>query len=198
MTREVAQKDPNNFGFPGFVKGTMQDVTALANGVSQVFGDDGFEQSVTDAQRHLFNSDVSADVGVELLPSFYDPSLPQLQTLSDLLVFQAAAALAGQSGRSVSDKDVRMFKNIVGDPSSLFTSQAKFLSKLQMVENILGMQRGVVDNTMGGDVTGGANPTPPPGGETVDTGGYSQEDLEFTAQKYGMSIEEVKAKLGGQ
>lgn len=152
FTRDLAKKDPTNFGFPGFVKGTAQDVTSLLGGVSQAFGYRNDQEAVTDAQREI----ASSGVDPSLLSGVFDPNLPALQTASDLLVFQAASALAGQSGRSVSDRDVKMFKQIVGDPQSLFGNQEKFLSKLTTIENMLQMNEGVADTTLRGNVTGPA------------------------------------------
>lgn len=137
QVRSVA-RDPANFGFPGFVKGTLQDLTALADGVADSMGYSGFQSAVTDARSSLMRS---PDVSAETVSSFFDPDLPALQSLANLLAYQAAATLAGQEGRSVSDRDVKMFQNIVGDPQSFFTSQEKFLSKLSTLEETLMGQR---------------------------------------------------------
>jgi|DEB0MinimDraft_6_1074348.scaffolds.fasta_scaffold00040_48 hypothetical protein len=155
-TRELAQKDPMNFGFPGFVKGTAQDVTTLLQGVSQTMGYKDTNEAVTTAQRDI----AMAGIDPSLLSGVFDPDLPALQTAADLLVFQAASALAGQSGRSVSDKDVKYFKSIVGNPQSLFANQQKFLSKLDTIQSILGINENVADTALGGNVTGAASGQP--------------------------------------
>jgi hypothetical protein len=137
QTRAAAD-DPSNFGFPGFVKGTVQDVQALGEGLAAGLGYDGFDNALASVRRDIAqNPDVSADI----FSGIFDPSLPKLQTLSDLLVYQAASALANQSGRSVSDRDVKIFKNIVGDPQSFFSNKEKFLSKLNTMEEMVRGQR---------------------------------------------------------
>lgn len=152
FTRDLAKKDPMNFGFPGFVKGVAQDTRALVDGVSQTLGYQSSEESLAEVQREA----VKAGISSELLTGIYDPNLSALQTASDLLVFHAASALASQSGRSLSDNDVKNFKRIVGDPKSFMANQQRFLSKLNVIENILGMGENVADTAMGGNVAGAA------------------------------------------
>lgn len=155
-TRSLALKDPTNFGFPGFVKGTVQDVTALTSGIAQSMGYTDINDARSTAQRDIARSGVDPS----LLSGVFDPNLPAIQTAADLLVYQAASALAGQSGRSVSDRDVQMFKGIVGDPQNVFSNQEKFLSKLSVIENILSIQENVNDTAAGGNVTGSASGQP--------------------------------------
>lgn len=159
LTREYAQKDPNNFGIPGFIKGTVQDVAQLAGTVAQGLGYNDVETAVTsalaDAQRN--------GVDPSLISGLYDPNLSGLHTLSDLMVYSAAEALAGQSGRSVSDKDVQFFKRIVGDPRDIFMNQQKYLTKLTQIERILDMNQATLrDAQMNGAVPNmGAGQVPP-------------------------------------
>src|SRR5690606_9723039 len=159
LTREYAQKDPNNFGIPGFAKGVVQDTAQLADTVSKGMGYDSIDTAVTsvlaDAQRN--------GVDPTLLSGLYDPDLAGLHTLADLMVYSAAEALAGQRGNNVSDKDVRFMKNIVGDPRDIFMSQQKYLSKLSQVERILNMNQAAMrDAQMNGAVPNmGAGQVPP-------------------------------------
>ena len=177
ITKNLAKEDPSNFGFPGFVKGVGQDANALLGGISQTFGYQDTNSAVADAQREIAGSGVDPS----LLSGVFDPNLPALQTAADLLVFQAASSLAGQSGRSVSDRDVKMFKGIVGDPQSIFGNQQKFLAKLAMIENILGMNENVTDTAMGGNVTGAASGQPQ---------GWSDAEEQ--------RLQELEAMMGGQ
>ena len=152
--RQLAQKDPTNFGVPGFVKGRVQDISSLTQGVSQTMGYNDVGEAATDVRKQAMQNNIDPS----LLSGVFDPNLPALETAADLLVFQAASALAGQSGRALSDKDVKYFRNIVGSPTSLFSNQEKYLAKLDTIENLLGLNQNVTDRTMGGNVTGDFRP----------------------------------------
>jgi hypothetical protein len=93
-------------------------------------------------------------INSELFSGIFDPNLPALQTLSDLLVYSAASALAGQESRSVSDFDVKKVQGMVGDPRSFLMSQQKFLAKLEtlgdIVAGIEGSTQEFVDQNRGG------------------------------------------------
>lgn len=154
--RELAMKDPTNFGFPGFVKGMAQDSTALLQGIGSSMGYDNPNNAIADAQQQIGG----AGVDPSLLSGIFDPDLPALQTASDLLVFQAASALASQSGRGLSDKDVQYFKQIVGSPQDIFSNQERFLAKLDTISKILGINENVADTSLGGNVTGPASGQP--------------------------------------
>jgi hypothetical protein len=149
-TRTVAAADPTNFGVPGFVKGTAQDVQALANGISTGLGYTNAPQAVSEVRNKIARSGVDP----ALFSGVFDPALPALESMSDLLVFSAAETLAGQEGRSVSDRDVKMFKQIAGDPRSWMMSQEKYLAKLKVMEDIvdgrMGATQQFVDQNRGG------------------------------------------------
>lgn len=146
FTRNVAKQDPNNFGATGFVKGVLQDGVVLAGNVSQGLGYNGIQDAVNDVRRKA----AANGVNPSLLSGAFDPKLPALQTAADLLVFSAAEALAGQSGRGVSDKDVKIIKQVVGDPREWMTSQEKYLSKMDTLEQILNIRQEVVDQNLRG------------------------------------------------
>jgi hypothetical protein len=56
--------------------------------------------------------------------------------------------LAGQSGGKASDRDIKIFKNIVGDPQEWAGNQQKYLSKLDTIEQILEMNQGIVEKNL--------------------------------------------------
>lgn len=163
-TRSLASEDQMNFGFPGFVKGSVQDVSTLLSGVTTALGYEQPEQAVNEARQSI----IASGVDPTLFSGLFDPTLPALQTASDLLIYQAAAALAGQSGRDLSNQDVANMRRLVGSPTDLFTSQAKFLSKLNVISEILNMNDQVVDQTLGGNVTGAPNRQQTPAAPTGD------------------------------
>src|SRR5690606_32114269 len=160
LTREVAEKDPTNFGLPGFIKGTVADVALLADGIAKGLGYNGAAQAIAEARQRA----VANGVSPTLISGLFDENLSGLHTVADLLVYSAAEALAGQSGRSVSDKDVQFFKEIVGDPRSWLMSQDKFLAKMDMLERIINTTGGVLDEALFNGLTPG-QPTPQQPGE---------------------------------
>lgn len=155
LTRQAAGKDPMNFGLPGFVKGTLQDVGVLGQSVAQGLGYDGIQNAVGDIRAKA----AASGVNPSLLMGLYDPSLGELHTLSDLTVFAAAEALANQQGRSVSDKDVTMFKEIAGDPRAWLMNQQKYTAKLDTMERVVDSYSAVNRNALRG---GGASPPAAP------------------------------------
>jgi len=162
-TREAATKDPNNFGLPGFIKGTAQDINQIAQNLAQGFG-------FKDAQTAIDTAAASAiqnGIDPNLISGVFDPNLSELHTLADLMVYQAAEALAGQSGRSVSDKDVLMFKKIVGDPRDWMMTQQKFLSKMAQVDRILQISQNTLNSAQHNGAVSNANPVVPPSSADV-------------------------------
>lgn len=125
--------DEANFGLPGFVKGTLQDAGQLLSGLSNMFGYKSPENAFESIRKRALQDGVSPD----LLNTMFDPTLPKLHSAANLLTFVAAEALAGQSGRGVSDRDVLMMKDTVGDPTTLFGSKKTFISKLKGVEEMI-------------------------------------------------------------
>lgn len=162
-TRMLAQKNAANFGVSGFVKGVAQDAAQIAGNLAQGLGYTGAQDAVANIQREA----VANGVDPSMLPGLFnfDPDLPSLHTASDLLVYSAASALADQRGRGVSDRDVALFRNIVGDPRDWTGNQEKFLAKLDTLEQILSLNKNVVDqNLRGGAATAAPAPAAPGAG----------------------------------
>lgn len=178
FTRNLAQKDANNFGVTGMVKGAMQDASAVAGNVAQGLGYTGIQEAVNNVRQRAATNGVNPS----LLSGVYDPNLPALHTAADLMVYSAAEALAGQSGRSVTDRDVKMFKSIVGDPQEWSGNQEKYLSKLDTIEQILGLNQGVVDQRLRGTAPSPATQvqqpavSPPQGARRAPDGNYYLPD----------------------
>ena len=143
-TRQLAQQDSTNFGVTGFVKGVVQDTGQLAQNVATGLGYNGIEDAVVAMRKKAAENGISPG----LLTGAFDPNLPALETASDLLVYSAAEALAGQAGRSVSDKDVKFFRDIVGNPRDWMMSQERYLAKLGTIEQILSINNNVVKNAL--------------------------------------------------
>jgi len=157
MTRDLASRDPMNFGIPGFIKGVASDLNALSGGVAQGLGYNGMQDAMAAVRRDAAMNGISPD----LLAGVFDPNLAGLHTVADLLVYSAAEALAGQAGRSVSDKDVQFFKGIVGDPRGWMMNQQKFMAKLDQLEQILNVNSQTVREYLGGAPAGAPQPGAP-------------------------------------
>jgi len=132
-TRKIAESDPTLFGVTGRARNLFQEGVQLAGNVAQMFGG----SNIRDAQEKVRNSAISAGVNPALVKELFDPNLPALTAAANLLVYQGAAALAGQEGRDVSDKDAAIMRNTFGDPQALLSSRESFLARLQAAEDIV-------------------------------------------------------------
>ena len=152
-TREMAKRDPTNFGLPGYTKGVIQDVTALANGVAQTMG----YNDIRSAQKGLQQDIIKSGGDPSLFTGIFDPNLPALETLAHLLTYSGASALGGQDGQAVGKNDIERFEKMFGKPTGWLTSQEAFLSKLDTIDEVTGMYENVNDTAAGGNVTGNAS-----------------------------------------
>lgn len=159
ITRSLAQ-DESNFGIPGLLKGARQDAGALLSGVSQGLGFESTGAAINDARVKAAQSQ---GLSAEIAASLFDPNLPALQAAANLLVFSGASALAGQSGRDISDRDVQLFRKTLGDPTSLFENKERFAAKLALAEELVNSLDNADAGFTGGR-TGGSG-----GGSTAGT-----------------------------
>lgn len=144
--------DPSNFGVPGWVQSRMQE---LAQGIGGV-------------ANWIRPQDAAALA--EFLPDIYNPDLTEVQTLGILLLYQGAAALAGQQGRSVSDADIRLMRQAIPNPFGIFTSAQSMRAALETARNVINGQRAVVERAMQGVGGGGAAPAAAPAATPLPTG----------------------------
>ena len=138
--------DPTLFGAQGKVRSLAQELDAGVSGVTAALGGD------VEAARNELAQELSA-TGVDatrVLPELYNPNLPKVQTIWGLLLYQGAAALAGQDGRSVSDADIKTFRSIIGEPQGWFTSAEMMRSKLETALEIVGSMDNVSREVLGG------------------------------------------------
>ncbi len=159
FTREIAKKDPTLFGVAGMARNFVQEGAQLANNIALMTG----SKSIEEAKQKFAAEAQAQGVSPKIMSMLFDPNLPALESAANLLVYQAAGALAGQEGRGVSDRDVAMFKGIVGNPQSLLASQQSFLAKLQTMEDIVGAMAGAdaaVQSRYAGQKAGAPAPVP--------------------------------------
>jgi hypothetical protein len=132
---------PSNVGAPGIVKGFAQDASQLATGLAQGLNYSGLNEAISDMQRKATANGVDPSTVSGLFN--FDPRLPKLETAYDMMVYSGAEALANQSGRSVTDRDIIRFKSLLGDPRSFFANPDQLNAKLDAAEELLGLNQQV-------------------------------------------------------
>ena len=153
--RDVANRsDESSFGATGYIKGKLQDATGLYKNTLSTMGFDNADDAINSARQHMIKDNIDPSI------LDFDPKRTELDILSQLMVYQAAATLADQKGKGLSDNDVKHFKEIIGEPTSFFMNKDIFLTKLDVIENELGMREKVIDTTLGRNVTGSASGQP--------------------------------------
>jgi len=126
--RGVAEKDPTLFGIVGNVRRFGQDASGQVDAIDSAFGTD-FGSTFGTAARDLQSAGTDS--------SFFDPNLSDVDKLATVTAYKAAAAVAGQSGRGLSDKDFQQFRQVIGDPTAWRSTQASFLAGLDQVEALV-------------------------------------------------------------
>lgn len=160
--------DPALFGPQGFIRSKAQDLVQSLGGLEAAVG----------IRDQLANSTISSETGEllgpeatsALIPELYDPRLSEVQALWGILLYQGAAALAGQENRSVSDKDIGMMREILGDPQSLFASNLAMKTKLDVARRLVSGYRDVNQQYLGGGGDAGAAQPAPQGANRTSTG----------------------------
>lgn len=126
--RKAIQDNPASVGLVGNVRGVFQDVQAQSDALANEFGFNGLQDAMATAR-----ADLQAH-GVHGFEDFFDPAIPQVQQLGMLMAYSAASAVADQTGRGLSDKDLKYFMQIVGNPNAIFASDKGILAKLDTLE----------------------------------------------------------------
>lgn len=123
---DMAKAHPEAFGPVGFLRGVGQEAMQTgAQLLGLVGGDDAFAQAQT----------AVANAGLKnLFPDMYDANLPKARAAYYVLLYNYASALTGQSGRSVSDKDIELAQRALGNPDDLFGSANNFITKVQTAQ----------------------------------------------------------------
>jgi len=115
------------------------------------------------------------------------PQMSELEMYAAIMPYTLASAMAGQEGRSVTDKDVTIFKNMLGDPTSLLSTRQGFQAKVDAAAGYI--QRHL--DRLNAARAGGANaqpdgstppPAPPAGNPPVV---HSGDDAAYNALPSG-------------
>ena len=126
VLRDIASKDPSLFGITGNVRRLAQGLREQLEAASGVRGVP-FEDAVQRAAK-----DERLNIGTR--KSAFDPNLPDIVKFTKLAAYQAAGALADQTGRGLSDNDFRAFEKILGDPTAWLANQKSFLAGLDRMD----------------------------------------------------------------
>lgn len=195
---DLTELDPTLFGPVGLGRSLLQELAQGASGIAQLFGPD----SQGAAELRQAQEDLRANGLAGALPELYDPNLSKVQTLWGLIVYQGAATLAGQSGRSVSDKDIGFMKQILGDPQSLFSSAQSMRSKLTTAKSILQRFSEISSDALReGAPLSTAPGAPTQDGPPTETSTWTPEEIEDAyararaAIAAGANAEEVRKRL---
>lgn len=160
LARGIAQKDPTLFGVTGEARRLGQEAVQQIQNLGLMVGneqatdlDSAYRNAVTQMERQ----------GIKI-PGIngYDPNLSDIRKISTLLSYLGPAALASQSGRDVSDRDVSRWNQFVGDPGSLLSSQQQYLSGLDLMDKVTGLIGDTNAAALGPAGTHPAAPAPAP------------------------------------
>lgn len=106
------QENPTSIGATGMVRGLIQDAREQGKVARKALGDEGPEE-------------IRGALDEFIAPEKFDPSLVRITQKINALPYMAAKFIAGQTGQSVSDKDIVRAEKIVGDPTALLANPAK-------------------------------------------------------------------------
>jgi hypothetical protein len=152
--RSIGAQDPTLFGITGNVRRLGQNIVQQLENAQLLGAGAGVSDALAQAE-----ADIAAATNGQYDLKNFDPNLSDIEKLSTLLAYNGAAALADQSGRGLSDKDFNMFRKIIGDPTSFFSSQAAFLAGLDRLDKQVEIR---LKNTPGASGAPAA-PSSPPG-----------------------------------
>jgi hypothetical protein len=122
--RKVAGSDPSLFGATGNLKRFGQALAQQGSALSGAFDDARFAEVGADLER----------AGVA--PQFFDPNLNIVDKLATMAAYQAAA-VAGQTGQGLSNKDFDKFRGMIGDPTAWLSDQQSFITGLDAMEALV-------------------------------------------------------------
>jgi hypothetical protein len=143
----IATNAPENFGTAGVLKSTAQDLMAQGDALGQLLADQADQVQFDIAER-----------GDTVSPSYFDPSLPALDLLTNTLAYQYATGIAGND--RISDSDFTVAKQAVGDPSSWLGSAEKTRAKMAAIKQMSQNRRRIYSGALQSGAVGGAGPAP--------------------------------------
>lgn len=145
-------KHANLFGPVGAARQYAQGFVESVNTLGQALGYKDMPTAVAGYRQEAAKAGVAS-----FIPELFDPNLDAVDTVYTVLLFQGAAALASQEGRSVSNEDITRMKTIFGDPKGFFASQRSLAAKLAIVERMADANEQVTRQALGGGSINGVS-----------------------------------------
>jgi len=127
--------DPRSFGLAGAVADLGRGaVTAVAN-LAGLLGVEEFSATALRQRLATAPQDPNDPVQPGTWDLLFNPAATELQTLGGIFLWQAAAALAGQGGRELSNADMTRVIEQFGSPTSWGTDQVRYREKIVSLQN---------------------------------------------------------------
>lgn len=126
----LANNHPEAFGGYGKVAGGVQELAQSANVlINAMGGGPAYAKMLGNARDALAAGGASPDI-----LSQFNPAITAVDTLGPVLAASAANAIAGQTGRSLSDQDYKLFLGVVGDPQGWLSSATGTATRLKILQ----------------------------------------------------------------
>jgi len=144
---------PQTVGIPGVVKSLTQNAAETVANVSKGLGYNGPQEALANMKQRAIAGGMDPGLVGQLFS--FDPRVPKIETAYHMLTLSAAEALAGGMGRA-SDRDMRVVSHMLGSPESLFATPQSLKSKMDAINDLIGIQRGTINQNLNRQP--GANP----------------------------------------
>jgi len=118
--RELIANSPASQGLVGSLRGSAQDIMQSGNDLGRYFGGEVADVAAA-VNKGLMDVGVAAE--------FFDPSIPAIDMLTNLLAWQYAKSL---SGERVSNEQLRAARDAIGG-SGMFANSANSLTRLDQL-----------------------------------------------------------------
>jgi len=147
--RKRLVESPNSLGAVGTLRSTLQSALQQGDAFAKTLG---------------INVDKARQAAALVDPALaanFDPNLPQIDLLANVIAYQAAGVFAGQQGRDVSNRDFQIFRNMIGDGSVLGNAK-EMGARLDQIETMLGRRVANTNQRLGqpAPASGGAPAAP--------------------------------------
>ncbi len=136
----LVDEHPEYVGASGNIQRGAQSAADIATSIGALFG------SPEELSQELRNAQGQAEkFGLSLE---FNSDLHDLKNLGNLVVLKAAAAVAQQSGRDLSDKDVSRMFAITGDPTGWAQSPQAYKSGIKQLRSIVNQNIGQAEGVL--------------------------------------------------
>jgi hypothetical protein len=121
---DLVRSSPSSQGLVGALRGTAQDIMQTGNELGRAFGG-----TLAEVNEAVASGLVDAGVATQM----YDPNIPAIDMLMNVLAWQYAKSM---SGDRVSNEMLRAARTAVGE-SGMFANQASTLTRLGQLRSMM-------------------------------------------------------------